>query len=406
VRFPELLVTPPLSRHVLTVNRGSATLKCALYESRAEPTLLVSAIIEQVGPSQDHLKITDAGGKPLFDGSLGRGDSDEALDAILSWLAQHGFLSQLAAVGHRLVQGGPQHTKPERITPKFLTDLEQLVELDPDHLPSALRGIRFISAKFPELPQVACFDTQFHSGLPEVARRYALPQRLYEERVFRYGFHGLSYEFVMSELQRVDGKLVSGRIIIAHLGSGASVVAVKAGSSIDTSMGFTPLEGLVMSTRSGDVDPGAMLYLMSNKNIAAKEMSRLLNTESGLLGVSGKSGEMRVLLDRMSEDADCATAVELFCYRAKKYIGAYVAALGGLDALVFAGGIGEHAPAIRQQICEGLEFLGIVLEPASNESNASLLSPAGNRVQVRIVETNEDLMIARHVREVLGWIGA
>ena len=184
------------------MNRGSATLKCALYESGAEPTLLVSAIIEQAGPSQDRLKITDAGGKPLFDGSVGRRDSGEALDAMLGWLAEHGFLSQLAAVGHRLVQGGSQHSKPERITPKFLADLDQLVELDPDHLPAALQGIRFFSAKFPEVPQVACFDTQFHSGLPEVARRYALPRRLYEQGVFRYGFHGLSYEYVMSELQR------------------------------------------------------------------------------------------------------------------------------------------------------------------------------------------------------------
>jgi acetate kinase len=399
-------VTPSRSRHVLTVNRGSATLKCALYESGTEQTLLVSAIIELAGPSRDHLKITDAGGKPLFDGPVGRGGSDEALDATLARLAEHGFLSQLGAVGHRLVQGGPQHTKPERITAKFLADLEQLVELDPDHLPSALRGIRVISAKFPELPQVACFDTQFHNGLPEVARRYALPRHLYEEGIFRYGFHGLSYEYVMSELQRVDGKLADGRVIIAHLGSGASVVAVKAGRSIDTSMGFTPLEGLVMSTRSGDVDPGALLYLMANKNIGAKEMSRLLNKESGLLGISGNSGDMRALLDKMSEDADCAIAVEMFCYRAKKYIGAYITALGGLDVLVFAGGIGERAPAVRRRICEGLEFLGIVLEPVSNESNASLLSPAGSRVQVRIVETNEDLMIARHVIEVLGWVSA
>ena len=396
-------MTPPLSRHVLTVNRGSATLKCALYESAVEPTLLVSAIIEQAGPSQDHLKITDADGRPLFDGPVERRDSDEALNAVLAWLTEHGFLSQLAAVGHRLVQGGPQHSKPERITPKFLADLEQLVELDPDHLPAAIRGIRFISRKISRTsPGGLLRHRSFIARLPEVARMYALPRRLYEEGIFRYGFHGLSYEYVMSELQRVDGKLAGGRMIIAHLGSGASMVAVKDGKSIDTSMGFTPLEGLVMSTRSGDVDPGALLYLMENKNITAKEMSTLLNKESGLLGVSGKTGDMRVLLDKMREDTRSAEAVELFCYRAKKYIGAYVAALGGLDVLVFAGGIGEHAPAVRQRICEGLEFLGIALEPASNESNTSLLSPAGSRVQVRIVKTNEDLMIARHVRALLG----
>jgi acetate kinase len=399
-------VDVPLFRSILTMNRGSATLKCALYDASDRETLLVSALIEQAGSSGSLLKITDASGKRLFDGPVGRADSHEALDAMLAWLAEHGFLLHLAAVGHRIVQGGPNHTKPERITPAFLADIGQFVELDPDHLPSAIRGIRLIAAKFPELPQVACFDTQFHNDLPDVARRYALPRRLYEQGVFRYGFHGLSYEYVMSELRRVEGEIAAGRIIIAHLGSGASMVAVKNGKSVDTSMGFTPLEGLVMSTRSGDVDPGALLYLMENKNIAAKEMSHLLNKESGLLGVSGISGDMRVLLEKIPADKECAKAVEMFCYRAKKYVGAYVAALGGLDALIFAGGIGEHAPAVRKQVCESLEFLGITLDPASNEANAALLSPPGSRVKVRIVKTNEDLMIARHVREVLGWAGA
>jgi acetate kinase len=363
-------------------------------------------MIEQADSSHSLLKIADASGRPLFDGPVGRGDFNEPLDAMLAWMHEYGYLSRLAAVGHRLVQGGPKHTKPERITPEFLRDMEQLVELDPDHLPSAIRGIQYIASKFSELPQVACFDTQFHKGLPEVARRYALPRRLYEQGISRYGFHGLSYEYVMSELHRVDGEIAGGRIIIAHLGSGASMVAVKNGKSVDTSMGFTPLEGLVMSTRSGDVDAGALLYLMENKNIAAKEMSHLLNKESGLLGISGRSGDMRVLLDKTHEDAECAKAVEIFCYRTKKYIGAYAAALGGLEALIFAGGIGEHAPAVRKKICEGLEFLGIALDSASNEANAALLSPPGSGVKVRIVKTNEDLTIARHVREVLGWASA
>jgi len=281
--------------------------------------------------------------------------------------------------------------------------MEQLVPLDPDHMPAAIRGIQFVAGKFPELPQVACFDTAFHSSLPKVARMYALPRRLYDQGILRYGFHGLSYEYVMRELQTLEGKLGNGRVIIAHLGSGASMVAVKDGKSIDTSMGFTPLEGLVMGARSGDVDPGALLYLLERKKMPAHELNMLLNKESGLLGVSGISGDMRTLLEKMDQDPRAAEAVDLFCYRAKKYVGAYAAVLGGLDVLVFAGGIGEHAPAVRKRICDGLEFLGIRLDLASNDANAALISPPESRVRVRVIKTNEDLMIVRHVRSALGW---
>ena len=275
--------------------------------------------------------------------------------------------------------------------------------LDPDHLPAAIRGIKFIAKKFPELPQVACFDTAFHSSLPKVARMYALPGNLYDQGILRYGFHGLSYEYVMGELQALEAQLASGRVIIAHLGNGASMVAVNEGKSIDTSMGFTPLEGLVMGTRSGDVDPGLLLYLLEQKKMSAKETSTMLNKESGLLGVSGTSGDMRNLLEKMQQDSRAGEAVELFCYRAKKYIGAYAAVLGGLDVLVFAGGIGERAPVVRKWICDGLDFLGVRLDALSNEANAALISSPASAVQVRVIKTNEDLMIVRHVLSNLGW---
>jgi acetate kinase len=284
-----------------------------------------------------------------------------------------------------------------------LSDVEQLVPLDPDHMPAAIRGIKFIAEKFPALPQVACFDTAFHSSLLKVARMYALPRAFHDQGIVRYGFHGLSYEYIMRELQTLEGERSNGRVIIAHLGSGASLAAVKEGKSVDTSMGFTPLEGLVMSTRSGDIDPGALLYLLEQKKISAKELDTILNKKSGLLGVSAKSGDMRLLLEEMEQDAHAEEAVNLFCYRVKKYVGAYAAVLGGLDLLVFAGGIGEHAPAVRKRICDGLDFLGIRLDGPGNEASEALISATQSRVKVRVINTNEDLMIVRHVRSVLGW---
>jgi acetate kinase len=392
---------PPRAR-ILTMNRGSATLKCALYEAANPGELLVSMTIDRAGVSGGRLKIADPSGAALFDSPVGVGESDAALEAMFAWLGEHEYLSQLAAAGHRLVHGGPRYREPQRITPEFLSAMEQLVPLDPDHTPEALRGIQFIARKFPALPQVACFDTAFHSSLPKVARMYALPGRFYEHGILRYGFHGLSYEYIMGELRALDAKLAAGRIIIAHLGSGASVVAVKDGKSVDTSMGFTPLEGLVMSTRSGDVDPGLLLYLLAQEKMSPKEVDTLLNKESGLAGVSGTSADMRDLLGKAADDVRAADAVELFCYRARKYLGAYAAVLGGLDVLVFTGGIGEHAPAVRERICQGLEFLGISLDSSRNEANAPLISSSDSRVNVRVIQTDEDRMIVRHVIAVLG----
>jgi len=395
-------VTASLQRRVLTMNRGSSTLKSALYEAGNREELLLSITVDTAGASGTHLKIEDPSGTTLLNSLVDSEQPHAALEATFAWLGERGFLSELGAAGHRLVHGGSQYSQPEKITPQFLSDVEQLVPLDPDHMPAAIRGIKFIGKKFPELPQVACFDTAFHRSLPKVARMYAVPRAFYDQGIVRYGFHGLSYEYIMRELQTLEGERSKGRVIIAHLGSGASIVAVKEGKSVDTSMGFTPLEGLVMSTRSGDVDPGALLYLLEQKKVATKEMDTILNKKSGLLGVSAKSGDMRVLLDELRKDVGAEEAVYLFCYRVKKYIGAYAAVLGGLDLLVFAGGIGEHAPLVRERICDGLEFLGIHLDGPRNEANAALISAPQSRVKVRIINTNEDLMIVRHVRSVLG----
>jgi acetate kinase len=395
-------VTLANPKRILTMNRGSSTLKSTLYEAGNPEAALLSISVDQAGPSGSHLKIAGPAGASLLDSQIAGGDPNAALDAIFTWLGQQGFLSGLAAVGQRLVHGGARYREPQRITPEFLTEIEKLIPLDPDHTPAAIKGIQFIAERMPNLPQIACFDTAFHSSLPTVARMYALPRRLYGQGIVRYGFHGLSYEYVMGELRKLEGNLADGRVIVAHLGSGASIAAIKQGKSTDTSMGFTPLEGLVMATRCGDVDPGILLYLAGNQNIPSNEMSKLLNKESGLFGVSGSSGDMRVLLDKMPRDSAAAEAVDLFCYRAKKYIGAYAAALGGLDVLVFAGGIGEHAPVVRNRICENLGFLGINLDESSNEADAALISSAESQVKVRVIKTNEDLMIVRHVLAILG----
>src|ERR1700690_414569 len=375
------------------MKRGSATLKAALYRISAIEKRELSISVDRADSSGGRVTIADSEGKSLLDREVERGNPDAALNVVFDWLGKHGYLADLSAAGHRIVHGGAQFTEPQRVTPGFLAQLDALLPLDPDHLPQAISGIRFVSQKLPNLPQIACFDTAFHSGLPELARMYAIPRRLYDEGVRRYGFHGLSYEYVLREARSLDSPLAEGRVIIAHLGNGASMVALRGGKSVDTSMGFTPLEGLVMGTRSGDVDPGALIYLLEQGKMSTEDLSKALNKGSGLLGISGSSEDMRDLLDKSPGDAHATEAVDLFCYRAKKYIGAYAAALGGLDLLIFAGGIGEHAPTVRQRICEGLDFLGIRLDAPRNHSNAPVISRTDAAVKVRVIQTDEDLMI-------------
>jgi acetate kinase len=309
----------------------------------------------------------------------------------------------LTSVGHRVVHGGPKYSKPQRITPEMVEELRRLSPFDPEHLPEEILLTEAFHRRFPDLPQVACFDTAFHHDLPRVARLLPIPRRYEAQGVRRYGFHGLSYAFLMGELARLAGsETAQGRVILGHLGNGASLAAVHYGKAVDTSMGFTPAGGVPMSTRSGDLDPGLLCYLARTEGLDAKRFNEMVNFHSGLLGVSETSSDMHDLLDRETQDVRAAEAVALFCYQVKKWIGAFAAALGGLDTLVFSGGIGENAPAIRTRICKGLGFLGIELEETRNAANESVISAAAGRVGVRVIATDEERMIAETVCHVLG----
>jgi acetate kinase len=295
------------------------------------------------------------------------------------------------------------HTEPELITNELLDELHRITPYDPDHLPDEIELIETFRRRHPKLPQVACFDTAFHSSMPRVAKLLPIPRRFDARGIQRYGFHGLSYTYLMEELSHVKGSnAANGRVILAHLGSGASLAAVRDGKSIDTSMGFTPAGGLTMGTRPGDLDPGVAWYLMQSENLTPKEFSNLINHDSGLLGISETSSDMQDLLAKETTDVRAAEAVALFCYQAKKWIGAFTAALGGLDTLVFSGGIGENSPAVRSRICEGLGFLGIGLEEKRNMANAPVISKENGMVVIRVIHTEEELMIARKVCLILG----
>jgi acetate kinase len=314
-----------------------------------------------------------------------------------------GHEDTLAAVGHRVVHGGPRYSEPQRLTPELVEELRRLGPFDPEHLPEEILLIEACRLRFPSLPQVACFDTEFHHDLPRLARMFPIPRRYEAQGVRRYGFHGLSYAFLMGELVRLAGaEAARGRVVLAHLGSGASLAAVYEGRSVDTSMGFTPTGGVPMSTRSGDLDPGLLWYLARAEGLDAQRLNEMVTRESGLLGVSETSSDIRDLLAHETQDARAAEAVALFCYQVKKWIGGFAAALGGLDTLVFAGGIGENAPAIRARTCEGLGFLGIGLDERRNAANEGVISTAASRVVVRVIRTDEERMIAESVCRVLG----
>ena len=385
---------------VLTINTGSSSLKVALYEMGQGETRLLSGEVERIGLPASRMRLLDAQGATLIDQEGNLPDHGVALELILAWLPRHRPDLRLDAAGHRFVHGGT-HAEPQRITPELTVDLEALVPLAPDHLPQALQAIRVTTAAFPDLPQVACFDTAFHRGMPRTAQLYPLPRHLGEEGVVRYGFHGLSYEFIMQALRATAPREAEGRVIIAHLGNGASLAAVRAGIGIDTTMGFTPAGGLMMGTRPGDLDPGVLLYLLAQREMTPAALSALVNRQAGLLGVSGISADMRDLLELESADPRAAEAIALFCYQAKKYLGALAAVLGGLDTLVFTAGIGEHAAPVRLRICAGLEFLGVELDPRRNEVHAPVISRERSPVTVRVLRTDEDLMIARHTRELI-----
>jgi acetate kinase len=324
-----------------------------------------------------------------------------AAGVLMDWVEQHGGCDALTAVGHRIVHGGPHYSQPRRITTAMVSELHRIAPFDPEHLPLEIELIEAFRRRHSRLPQVACFDTAFHRAMPRVATLLPIPRRYDARGVQRYGFHGLSYAYLMEELGRLDPPAAKGRVILAHLGSGASLAAVRDGRSIDTSMGFTPTSGLVMSTRAGDLDPGLIYYLARTERMTPPQFQQMVNRRSGLLGVSGTSSDLRDLLAREGNDVRAAEAVALFCYQVKKWIGAFAASLGGLDTLVFAAGIGENAPLIRERICDRLGFLGIDLDGTRNAANAPLISSDAAAAKVRVIRTDEELMIARSVTRVL-----
>ncbi len=386
---------------ILTINGGSSSIKFALYQAGEPLKRSLYGKMDRIGLSGTKLIVNDPAGKPQGPRHLAAGHCT-AVGFLLDWLDAQPIFTSVCAVGHRVVHG-MKHSEPERVTPGLLGELHRIMPHAPDRLPLEIELIEAFRKRHPKLPQVACFDTAFHRTMPQVAKLLPIPRRYAAKGVERYGFHGLSYAYLMEELARLGDPAASkGRVILAHLGNGASLAAVRRGKSIDTSMGFTPTAGLVMSTRTGDLDPGLVYHLARTERMTAPQFHQMVNHESGLLGVSEISSDMRDLLARETADERAAEAVALFCYQAKKWIGSFAAALGGLDTLVFAGGIGENTPIVRARICEGLSFLGIELNQKRNAKNAGVISTDASRATVRVIRTNEELMIARSVIRVLG----
>jgi acetate kinase len=385
---------------VLTINGGSSSIRFAVYEADKTPRRWLDGKIERIGLVGTALIVNDLNGKPQSPFRLATGDHYTAVEFLLDWLEAQPIFASIKAVGHRVVHG-MKHSKPERVTRKLLTELHRIMPYDPDHLRREIGLIEAFLKRHPKLPQVACFDTAFHRTMPKVAKSLPIPRRYAAKGIERYGFHGLSYAYLMEELDRLDPAAAKGRVILAHLGNGASLAAVREGKSIDTSMGFTPTGGLMMSTRTGDLDPGLVYYLERTERMNIAQFQHMVNHKSGLLGVSGTSSDLRDLCANEATDTRAADAVELFCYQARKWIGSFAAALGGLDTLVFAGGIGENASSVRNRICNELGFLGIKLNPKRNAKNAPLISTEVSRVKVRVIHTNEELMIARSVIRLL-----
>ncbi len=388
---------------ILTVNGGSSSIKFALFAAEKKLQRIMSGSIERIGLPQATFVVKGSNKADNFTRSVTAPNHPAAVGLLMDWIEERFPRGELTAVGHRVVHGGPKYSEPQRVTTEMVEELHQLQAFDPEHLPEEILLTEAFHRRFPNLMQVACFDTAFHHNLPRVAQLLPIPRRYDAQGVRRYGFHGLSYAFLMEELARVAGPQAAlGRVVLAHLGNGASLAAVLDGKSMDTSMGLTPTAGIPMSTRSGDLDPGLVWYLTRTEKITAKKFNEMVNFQSGLLGVSETSSDMHDLLEHETEDVRAAEAVELFCYQVKKWIGAFAAALGGLDTLVFAGGIGENAPLVRARICNGLGFLGIEMQEEQNKIGAPLISAISSRVAVRVIHTDEEWMIAKTVCRVLG----
>jgi acetate kinase len=390
-------------RSVLIINSGSSSLRFALFRVLESLPQILIGKFDRIGLPDARLSFTDILANQSDERRIDAPDHVACVPLLVELLEKKTGGSPVNAIGHRVVHGGPRYRDPRRVDDAMLEELRRISSFAPNHLPATIALMEVFTAKFPQVPQIACFDTAFHSTLPRVAKLLPIPRRYEAKGVQRYGFHGLSYSFLMQELEGIAGaKAAGGRVILAHLGNGASMAAVREGKSMDTSMGFTPAAGLVMSTRSGDLDPGLVAFLGRSERMTETEFDRMIHHESGLLGVSETSSDMRDLLAREAVDVRAAEAVALFCYQAKKWIGSFAAALDGLDTLVFAGGIGENCPSIRARICEGLNFLGIELNETRNAENAAVISMPTSRVTVRIIRTDEELMIARSTCRLLG----
>jgi acetate kinase len=390
-----------LSDVLLVLNAGSSSIKFALYEAHAEPTaehLICEGGIGSLG-HRPHFKVVNSDGQTRHDVYLAEGTShDDAMTALIDWVETAFPDQHLAAVGHRVVHGGSLFDGPVHVTPEVIAQLRGFDRLAPLHQPHNVAAIEVLARLHPNLAQVACFDTAFHHHLPELATAFALPRCLTEQGVRRYGFHGLSYEYIAGRLPAVAGQAVAdGRVVVAHLGAGASMCAMQRCRSVATTMGFTALDGLMMGSRCGELDPGVVLYLLEEKGMTPREIEDLLYRKSGLLGVSGISDDMRTLL--ASDDPRACEAVELFVYRVARELGSLAASLGGLDALVFTGGIGEHAAEIRRRVCEQAVWLGVALDDEANTrlSGAGRITQPDSKVSAWAIPTDEDLMIARHV---------
>ena len=391
----------PLNPCILTINGGSSSIKFALYQVGKTLERGLYGSIDRIGLSGTNLTFNYPATNRHDSKHFATSDHKSTANFLIDWLEEQNSFEWVRAIGHRVVHG-MKHTMPELVTQDLLDELHYIRPYDPDHLPCEIELIEAFRQRFPKLPQLACFDTAFHCDMPRVAKLLPIPRRYEAKGVQRYGFHGLSYAYLMEELARLhDPAATTGRVILAHLGNGASMAAVRDGKSIDTSMGFTPTAGFPMSTRSGDLDPGLVSYLAHTEQMTTLQFHQMVNHESGLLGVSEISSDIRDLLEQEASDIRAAEALALFCYQAKKWIGSFTAALGGLDTLVFAGGIGENAPLIRERICDGLGFLGIELNRKRNAEHARLISSDAGRVKVRIIRTDEALMIARSVAQVI-----
>lgn len=390
-----------VNERVLTINGGSSSIKFAVFDVAELPQKELFGHIDRVGSSQSTLTFTAAGAQQPFSESIPVMDQASAVNYLVDWLEKQPVFASIKAIGHRVVHG-MAHQEPEHITPQLIDELQQISAYDPDHLPAELALINVFRERHPSLIQIACFDTAFHQTMPRVAQLLPIPRRFEARGIRRYGFHGISYAYLLEELSWIAGPEVArGRVILAHLGSGASLAAIRDGKSVDTSMGFTPTAGLPMSTRAGDLDPGAMWYMMQSELLTPAQFNHLINHESGLLGLSETSSDMRDLLEQQHTDSRAAEAVDVFCYQTRKWIGAFSAILDGLETLVFSGGIGEKAAEVRARICQGLTFLGIELDPQRNAANAGVISTDRSRVTVRVIPTNEEWMIAQTVCRLL-----